>query len=97
MVESSHGFPRELLNDTTLAFRWRQGGERYLLPGRNHHSSLKKLYQAEGVPPWIRDWLPLLVLGENIVWAAGIGTSGKFRVKDGLLGVLPEFQWKFED
>ena len=39
----------------------RRGGERIRLPGRSHHTEVKKLLQALGVPAWQRSQLPLLV------------------------------------
>ena len=47
------------LRDKSLHIRLRAGGETLLLPGRGHHHVLKKLLQAEGVPPWLRARLPL--------------------------------------
>jgi len=40
--------------------RLRRGGERILLPGREHHTELKQLFQEWGVPPWERERIPLL-------------------------------------
>lgn len=38
----------------------RRGGERILLPGREHSHTLKNLLQELGVPPWEREALPLV-------------------------------------
>jgi tRNA(Ile)-lysidine synthase len=38
----------------------RQGGERLVLPGRRHSHSLKHVLQELGVPPWVRERMPLL-------------------------------------
>ena len=38
----------------------RQGGERIVLPGRSHSHALKHVLQDLGVPPWLRERLPLL-------------------------------------
>ena len=53
-----------------LHVRLRQGGERFLLPGRRHHHSLKKLLQAAGVPPWERSRLPLFYAGNDLIAVA---------------------------
>jgi len=50
-----------------LAVRWRRGGERCRLPGREGRASLKKLLQERGVPPWWRQRVPLLWLGEELL------------------------------
>jgi tRNA(Ile)-lysidine synthase len=54
----------------------RQGGERLRLPGRSHHHRLKHLLQADGVPPWRREGLPLLRAGDGELLAAGDGLVG---------------------
>lgn len=40
--------------------RFRAGGECCKPRGRAHHTPLRKLYQQAGVPPWVRERLPLL-------------------------------------
>lgn len=49
----------------------RAGGERLVLPGRDHHSPLKHVLQDLGVPPWERERLPLLSAPDGALWAAG--------------------------
>lgn len=49
----------------TLYIRFRDGGERIRLKGREHSHSLKKLLQERGVPPWLRARLPLLYDGRG--------------------------------
>lgn len=50
-----------------LTLNWRRGGERCRMPGRVGSSSLKKLLQEWGVPPWWRDRLPLLYLEGDLL------------------------------
>ena len=63
------------LRGKALKLVWRRGGERIRLPGRAHHSALKKLFQQHAVPPWERRALPLLVVDGEIAWAHRIGAS----------------------
>ena len=49
----------------------RQGGERITLPGRAHSHALKHVLQDLGVPPWLRERLPLLSTREGELLAAG--------------------------
>jgi len=61
------------LNGKSLHVRLRSGGETLMLAGRSHHHVLKKLLQAEGVPPgcaracrcfmWIMSWRRLPIAG----------------------------------
>ncbi|MGG6461691.1 tRNA lysidine(34) synthetase TilS [Solilutibacter silvestris] len=48
----------------------RRGGERIRLPGRDHSHALKHALQQAGMPPWLRERLPLLVDGDEVL-AAG--------------------------
>jgi tRNA(Ile)-lysidine synthase len=49
----------------------RLGGERIRLPGRGHTHALKHVLQDLGVPPWLRERLPLLSAADGTVLAAG--------------------------
>lgn len=61
-----------VLPATGLQARFRRGGERITLPGRQHSHSLKKLLQERGVPPWLRERLPLIYEGERLVAVLGL-------------------------
>ena len=50
-----------------LAIRFRHGGERIRAVGQQHHKSLKKLFQARGIVPWMRAHVPLLYAGDQLV------------------------------
>lgn len=50
-----------------FTIRFRQGGERCLLPGSQQHRSLKHFFQDRGIPPWQRDRIPLLCVGETVI------------------------------
>ncbi len=52
---------------------WRQGGERIRLPKKSHSQSLKKLLQAAHIPPWERDYLPMLSYQGDIIWTPFFG------------------------
>lgn len=49
----------------------RAGGERIVLPGRRHSTTLKNVLLDLGVPPWTRDVLPLLSTPAGELLAAG--------------------------
>jgi tRNA(Ile)-lysidine synthase len=71
-AEAATGEGLRLAPGTHLRVRFRQGGEQLRLPGRDHHHALKQLLQARGVPPWERERLPLLYLGDELVAVAGL-------------------------
>lgn len=49
----------------------RAGGERIVLPGRPHSTTLKNVLLDLGVPPWTRDGMPLLSTPAGELLAAG--------------------------
>jgi tRNA(Ile)-lysidine synthase len=54
------GLSQERTGAGSVIVRSRRGGELCRLAGRTHHTKLKKLLQAAGVPPWERARLPLV-------------------------------------
>lgn len=50
----------------SLSIRFRRGGERCRVHGAQHTKALKTLLQEAGVPPWERDRIPLLYVGEHL-------------------------------
>jgi tRNA(Ile)-lysidine synthase len=74
-----------------LELRRRAGGERLRLhPGRPTRP-LKDHFQELGVPPWQRDFLPLLWAGGRLLWVGGLGIDCGVRAAPGEPGRLP--QW----
>lgn len=55
-----------------LELRWRTGGEYCQLPGRTGSRSLKSLFQEWGIPPWWRNRVPLVFLGEELLAVADL-------------------------
>ena len=55
-----------------LCLRRREGGEEIQLPGQSHTRKLKKLLQEEGVLPWLRQQLPLIYSGGQLVAVADL-------------------------
>lgn len=61
--------------------RFRRGGERFCSDGV-HHRPLKQWLQENGVPPWLRDHLPLLFYQGELVAIADLAIAKRFRVPD---------------
>lgn len=64
--------------DWRLTVRFRRGGERILLPGRNHHTDLKTLFQDMAVPPWERARVPLVFDGPDLAAVGDWCVAGPF-------------------
>jgi tRNA(Ile)-lysidine synthase len=52
-------------NKSRITFR--KGGEICQLPGRSHRHKLKKLFQTWSIPPWERNFVPILEVNQDIV------------------------------
>ena len=58
--------------DRGLTLQYRKGGEKIKVTGQSHTRKIKKLLQEEGVVPWMRDRLPLLYAGGDLVAVADL-------------------------
>jgi tRNA(Ile)-lysidine synthase len=57
----------EALFDREVRVHFRKGGEEFRPEGQAHTRKLKKLLQQEGVVPWMRDRLPLVYAGDELI------------------------------
>ena len=89
LTAKGEGLPRELLCRGPTRLAPRQGGERLQPDVRRPRRRLRKLLQEGAIPPWERPCLPLLWVGERLVWAGGIGTDAGFACAPGEEGIVP--------
>ncbi|ACE86149.1 mesJ protein [Cellvibrio japonicus Ueda107] len=75
----------------TLDIRLRQGGERCRPAGRSHSQTLKKLLQEAGIEPWLREQLPLVYSGEELVAVGDCWICDGFEAEEGQPGY--RLQW----
>ncbi|MGI9303643.1 MAG: tRNA lysidine(34) synthetase TilS [Gammaproteobacteria bacterium] len=68
---SALGVPAALPPGGMFSVRFRRGGERCRPRGRAHHADLKGLFQEAGVPPWLRDRIPLVYRDERLIAVVG--------------------------
>ena len=64
-----------------VVVRFRQGGEVFQMPGRTYRHDLKKLFQDWGIPPWMRNRIPLIYVGEKLAAIVGFALSDEFAVQ----------------
>lgn len=72
-----------------LNLRYRSGGEQIRLQRHAHHKSLKTLFQEWGVPPWLREQIPLLFAGDELVAVVGYGYAEGYAANPDEQGWLP--------
>jgi tRNA(Ile)-lysidine synthase len=75
---ASKGILREQWQKAKVEVRFRRGGEKIRLPGRQGHHSLKNLYQEAGIPPWERDAMPLVYLDATLAAVGDLWISAQF-------------------
>lgn len=80
-VATNDGVPLALLARSELHAR--HGGERWQRAPGSPPRSLKKAWQAAGVPPWRRD-APLLYAQQRIVFVDGLGLDARARALPGM-------------
>lgn len=76
------------LGGKTVTLRTRSGGERLRPECNRPRRTLKRLCQERAIPPWERDLLPLLYVGLELAWVAGIGTDCAWQAAKGEAGLL---------
>ncbi|PNS09537.1 tRNA lysidine(34) synthetase TilS [Solilutibacter silvestris] len=77
--------------DRTVQVRARHGGERIHLPNRDHSHSLKHALQQADIPPWLRERLPLLMDGDEVLAAGPLHSA---RLHDWLIDRHARLDWQ---
>lgn len=54
------------IDNAKVSICFRQGGEKIQIPARAGTHDLKKLFQENGIPPWLRERQPLLSFNEHL-------------------------------
>lgn len=96
MIEDAHGLDRSALRQP-VQIRFRRGGERIKPAGRNAHHGLKNLFQEAGVPPWLRDRIPLLFKGDELIAVVGYWIADEYVCRLGDAGLSPRLTGTRED
>lgn len=72
------GLKQALCRPGTVTVRRRGGGERCRPTGNPHTRPLKHLFQEAGIPPWRRDRIPLVYLGDQLAAVAWLWVCEPF-------------------
>ncbi len=65
------GISKRFVDRNDISIRYRQGGERCRPFGRNGSHEVKKLFQEYRIPPWRRESIPLIYIGDKIACVVG--------------------------
>jgi len=74
----SRGLCPDWLQQQALCLHLRRGGERLKLAENRSTRDMKSHYQAMRIPFWIRQQLPFVSIGSELVYAAGVGMQSQF-------------------
>jgi len=77
------GLSVQRLGGNLLHVRFRQGGETCRLPGRLHRHRVKKMLQEAGIPPWARETMPMIYVGESLAAIGEDWVCAPFAAEDG--------------
>ena len=76
------------LDEEALEIRTRQPGD-FIRPfGMNGRKSLQNYFVDRKVPRELRDRLPLLCIGQEVLWVPGFGVSESCRITDETENIL---------
>lgn len=67
IVSKGNGIKMSMIFNDVVEIRYRQGGEKIKLSGHKHVKKLKNLFQAIGLPPWLRDRVPLIFYKDHLI------------------------------
>lgn len=88
-TRKGEGIAARRLPAAGLAVRVRQGGEMLRLAPGGRRRTVRNLLQEAALPPWVRERLPFLYIGDDLAAVAGLGVDVKFRAHAGEAGLLP--------
>ncbi|WP_108126843.1 tRNA lysidine(34) synthetase TilS [Saccharospirillum mangrovi] len=83
VVRSEQGAGRLRVTDQPLRWALRTGGESLWPAGRSQRRDLKRLLQEYRLSPWLRDRLPLLLCGDELVALAGYAIDRDWLAEEG--------------
>ena len=86
------GVARRYITPDNVSIHFRQGGETIQPAGRTQHHALKKLFQEQGVPPWLRERTPLIYVHDQLAAVGEMLISQQFCAAEGEDGYI--FQWE---
>ena len=74
-----------------VTLRGREGGEKLQPDPRRPRRTLKNLWQELRIPEWQRSRQPLLYVGDDLVYVAGLGIDARFQAAAGEAGIAPDW------
>ena len=76
------GIKKNMLSNNTVEIRYRQGGEQIRQSGRVETHELKKMFQDQGILPWLRDRIPLIFYENELIAVADLWVENKYAASE---------------
>ena len=81
------GINFKFLNDQKLKIRNRQGGEFFKPNSKRPTKKIKQLLQESDLPPWEREFFPIIFVGDELACVPNFGIDQKYQVEPQLTGL----------
>jgi tRNA(Ile)-lysidine synthase len=81
------GISFKLLNNQKLKIRNRQGGEFFKPDSKRPTKKIKQLLQESDLPPWEREFFPMIFVGDKLAAVPNFGVDQKYQVEPQLTGL----------
>ena len=92
-LKSMSNGPNRIKTDApSLNWRMRQGGETLWSAGRSKSRDLKRLLQEYRLPPWVRDRLPLLYSGDQLIAVADLCVDRDWQAQENEPGFVISYE-----
>ncbi len=82
------GLNLKLLQQQGMSVRARAGGEHMRLAENRPRQSVKNLLHESGLPPWLREQVPLIYCGNEVVAIPGVAISKTFCAREIEQGIM---------
>lgn len=90
-----HDTSQEPAGGHSILIRFRRGGELIRPVRRGHVHTVKSLLQEAGIPPWLRDYIPMLLIDGKLMLIPGICMDTDFPAD--LAAELSAIAWELPD
>jgi tRNA(Ile)-lysidine synthase len=81
------GINFKFLNDQKLKIRNRQGGEFFKPDSKRPTKKIKQLLQESDLPPWEREFFPIIFVGDEVAAVPNFGVDQKYQAEPQVTGL----------
>ena len=81
------GINFKFLDNQKLRIRNRQGGESFKPDSKRPTKKIKQLLQESDLPPWEREFFPIIFVGDELACVPNFGIDQKYQVEPQLTGL----------